>query len=72
VVSINAFTARIQADAKTIDPLKVLLFLLMAVPFLLGWTARIVWIVIALLLAACKDGWTQASSQIEARRGPVT
>jgi hypothetical protein len=54
----------VRAEAKRIDPAKVLLTLLFAVPFVLGWlaaqTVRATWIVVSWLWAAVVVGWRTA------------
>lgn len=71
-MTVATFSQRVQEEARGIDPAKVAIFLIVAVPFLLGWTARIVWIGVALLLAGTRDGWRQANAQIEARQRRVS
>lgn len=65
--SLYASTAQIRAEAAKLDPLKVLITLVLIVPYILGWTARIVWILIALLWTGGVYGWRKAQAQIEAR-----
>lgn len=65
--SIYASTAKIRAEAAQLDPLKVLITLLLIVPFMLGWAARIVWVVIALMWTGGVHGWRTAQAQIAAR-----
>jgi hypothetical protein len=61
----SAEISRIQADALKIDPGKVLAWLL-ALPFLvLGYSVRLVWVVIALALASAKAGWQTATAHLE-------
>lgn len=52
---------RIRATAAAVNPATVLLVLLAALPWLLGWTARLVWrvawLVLAHLGAAAVVGW---------------
>ena len=64
-MSVSAEISRIQADALKIDPGKVLAWLL-ALPFLvLGYSVRLVWVVIALALASAKAGWRTATTHLE-------
>lgn len=65
--SLYASTAKIRTEAAQLDPLKVLVTLVLIVPYILGWTARIVWILIALLWTGGVHGWRTAQAQIEAR-----
>ncbi len=64
-MSVSAEISRIQADALKIEPGKVLAWLL-ALPFLvLGYSVRLVWVVIALALASAKAGWNTATSHLK-------
>lgn len=57
MVSLNIPAERIRADAAKLDPVKVLLWLLAAPFLLLGLTARAVWFVVSMAIAAVKVGW---------------
>jgi hypothetical protein len=54
----------VRAEAKRIDPAKVVLTLLFAIPFVLGWlaaqTVRATWTVTSWLWAALVVGWRTA------------
>lgn len=54
----------VRAEAKRIDPAKVLLTVLFAVPFVLGWlaaqTVRATWTIVSWLWAAVVVGWRTA------------
>lgn len=51
---------QITADAKTVDAGRVLLSLLAAIPFVLGWTAGKIVLVVAWVCLAIKAGWLDA------------
>lgn len=63
---------RIQTQARDIDPVKVAVGIVAAIPYVLGWVVAkvftVVWIVISWAAAAAMVGWT------DARKGqkPVT
>jgi len=67
MTTLNATADAIRSEARQLDPLKVLVTLIALVPFLLGWTARIVWVLISLLWGGAVVGWKTAHGQIEAR-----
>lgn len=60
-------TDQVRAEARQLDPLKVVLTLLMVVPFVLGWTvAKIVqafWFVAAFAWTAVIVGWRTARGE---------
>lgn len=62
-------TEQIKREAAQLDPVKVLITLLLVVPFVLGWAARFVWMVLALLWTGAVMGWRVASAQHAARAG---
>lgn len=55
---------RIQAEARQLDPVKVLLTLIAVIPFALGWSLGKAWLAVAWLWTAGRVGWQ------EARLGP--
>lgn len=57
----------IRAEASKLDPLKVLVTLIALIPFLLGWSARIVWVLVSLLWGGAVVGWRKATEQIDDR-----
>jgi hypothetical protein len=57
MVSLNIPAERIRGEAVKLEPAKVLLWLLTAPFLLLGLTARAVWWVLSLAIAAVKVGW---------------
>lgn len=62
---LEAALSRTQVEARQIDVGKVLLTLLLVVPFVLGWSARMavrgtVWS-LSFAGAACKVGWQAAA-----------
>lgn len=61
----------IRARAARLDPVKVLVAVVCAAPFLLFYAARFVWFAVSLLIAAGMEGWDAAGRQIHRRRAPV-
>lgn len=53
---------RISAEARQINLAKVLLTILLTVPYVLGWVARKTWLFLAFLWSATKLGWRDAGS----------
>lgn len=51
---------RIEERAVKADPRKVLLTLLLIVPFMLGWIVRKVWMALVYLWSAVVAGWQDA------------
>lgn len=55
---------RIQVQAREIDPLKVALATVAAIPYILGWVISkaftVAWVVISWTVAAGKVGWQDA------------
>lgn len=62
----------IRTEAAKLDPFKVFITLFLLPFFLVGWSVRMVWVVIALAWAGAAHGWRSASKQIEARQGAPT
>lgn len=64
LVRAGAMTDQVRAEARHIDPAKVVLTLLFVVPFVLGWTAaatvRVIWTTISWTWAAVIVGWRAA------------
>jgi hypothetical protein len=62
VATLDVTLARIRSRRAEIDPLKVAQLLLIALPWVLGWVARkvaiVLWIVGSFLWVALADGWT--------------
>ncbi|MEV4180194.1 hypothetical protein AB0J28_01945 [Streptosporangium canum] len=59
---------RINAEARTLDPAKVLMVLarlvgtvLLAIPYALGWALRKMWMGLALVWTAAVLGWREAA-----------
>lgn len=57
--------SRIQADALTIRPSRVLAWLWAAPWIALGFVARVLWVGVALALASARAGWVTATVSIE-------
>lgn len=57
---LNIPVEQINAEARKLDPVKVALTALVLVPFLLGWTARKVWLLLAWTWTAVLAGWREA------------
>lgn len=68
MVTLYASADRIRARAGQLDPVKVLIAVVGALPFLLFGLARVVWFVLSLLIAAGMEGWDATDRQINARR----
>lgn len=51
---------QIDKEARKLDPAKVALTVLVFLPFLIGWTARKAWLVVAWMGAAVLLGWREA------------
>lgn len=55
---------RIQVQAKEIDPRKIALATIAAIPYILGWTIAkvftVAWVAISWAVAAGKVGWQDA------------
>lgn len=66
--SASASADRIRARAGQLDPLKVFIIAVCALPFLVFYVARFVWLVMSLFIAAGMEGWEAADRRIEARR----
>lgn len=57
---------RIQVTARDIDPVKVAVTVVTAIPFLLGWIVAkvfaVVWLVLSWVIAAGMEGWRAGRS----------
>lgn len=51
---------RIDTEARQLDPVKVLLTVIAAIPFVLGWIVGKTWLALAWLLTAARVGWQVA------------
>ncbi|MBX6382174.1 MAG: hypothetical protein IRZ07_04240 [Microbispora sp.] len=51
---------RIDAEARKLDPARVLLTVLAVIPFVLGWLLGKAWLVVAWLWTAAVVGWREA------------
>jgi hypothetical protein len=60
---------RINTEARQLDPATVALTVLLFVPFVLGWTTRKVWMVLAWLWTAVVVGWQEAGRPRQAEAG---
>lgn len=56
----NTALERIDAEARQLDPAKVLLTILAAIPFVIGWLLGKAWLVAAWLGTALVVGWREA------------
>lgn len=58
---------QVREESRQLDPVKVVLTLLMVVPFVLGWTVgklcRGVWLVLAWTWTAAVVGWRTAQAR---------
>jgi hypothetical protein len=68
MVTLNIPVERISEDARRLDPAKVALTILLALPFLLGLVARVVWLALAFLWSAALYGWQAGGSLGDLRR----
>lgn len=66
MVTLNIPAGQIRAEAAKLEPVKVLLWLLAAPFLLLGWSARALWFVLSMAIAAVKVGWETGPSRAEA------
>lgn len=57
MVSLSIPADRVRAEAAKLDPARALLFVIAAPFLLLGLTARAVWFVVSMAIAAVKVGW---------------
>ncbi|WP_327047278.1 hypothetical protein OG320_05135 [Microbispora sp. NBC_01189] len=60
MATLNSAVARIDAEARQLDPAKVLLTILIAPLFLTGWLAGKAWLVLAWIWTAVLVGWREA------------
>ena len=67
-MSVLEVSTRIQARALQLDPVKVLLFVLMLPIFLVGFSLRFAWLILAFAIAAGQDGWAQADAELKKRK----
>lgn len=67
MTTLYASADAIRARAQRLDPVKVLIALVCAPLFVVGYVARYGWWLLALLLAACAEGWSASGRRIEAR-----
>jgi len=70
VVTLYANTRQIREEAAQLDPVKVLITLVLIVPFLLGFTARFVWVALALCWTGVFHGWRTATDTLNSRKEP--
>lgn len=68
MTTLYASTAAIQARARGLDPVKVFIAVVCALPFALFYVARFAWFVTSLLIAAGMEGWEASGRRIETRR----
>lgn len=66
MVTLEATLSDVRAEQKRIDVVKALLSLLLVLPFVIGWTARmvvrvVVW-ALSFAVAAVKVGWRAAAA----------
>lgn len=68
MTSLYVSADRIRERAAGLDPVKVLVVVVCALPFLLGYVWRFVWFVLSLLIGAAVEGFDAAGQSIDARR----
>lgn len=52
---------RIEIEANKVDGKKLLLLLVIAIPFSLGWLAAKIWRLICWVIASIKIGWIEGT-----------
>lgn len=67
-MSVLDVSTRIQVRALQLDPVKVFLFVLMLPIFVLGFSLRFAWLIVAFAIAAGQDGWAQAEVELKKRQ----
>ena len=67
MTTLYATVDRIRAEANQLDPVKVLITLLVAPLWVVGWALRLAWVVPALMWTGAVQGWRVADEQIKAR-----
>ncbi len=67
-MSVLDMSTRIQARAMALDPIKVLLFVILLPFYMVGATFRLVWFVLAFVIAAGMDGWSSADAAVKKRQ----
>lgn len=67
-MSVLELSGRVQARALALDPVKVLLFVLMLPLYVLGFSLRFVWLVLAFAISAAQEGWAAADAEMAKRR----
>jgi len=60
-VAVTVPIERIEERARSADPRRVLLTVLLFVPFALGWLARKVWMALVYVWSAVVAGWQEAA-----------
>jgi hypothetical protein len=55
----------IRAEARELDPVKVLLTLVLLPFFVVGFSARFAWVVISMVWTGCVYGWRVASKRVD-------
>jgi len=72
-MAMNTALERIDAEARQLDPSRVLLTILAAIPFVIGWLLGKGWLAVAWLWTAAVVGWREARAPRAARSedGPV-
>lgn len=68
MATLYATADQVYRESIKLDPMKVFLTLLLVIPFVIGWSARVVWVLIALLWTGVALGWKTASGQIDLRQ----
>lgn len=68
MVTLYASASAVQARARQLDPVKVLVVLISVVPWLLFAALRVVWFAVSILIAAGLEGWDAAGRRLPAGR----
>ena len=65
----GAVADKVRDEQRQLDPVRVLLTLLMVVPFVLGWTvaklAGVLWLVVSYLWTSAVVGWRTARGEVD-------
>lgn len=71
MATLYASAEAIRARANKLDPVKVFIVVVCALPWLLFFVAKFAWFALSVLIAAGLEGWETAGRQIDARRPPA-
>lgn len=72
MATIYASADAIRAEARALDPVKVLITLFLLPFFVVGYAARLAWILVALTWTGAVYGWRTASQRVDAKAPRVS